>query len=66
MRVIINNIRLVIITVPKSIHFNEFELPGGISSVSYIKGYMEYIIKNIKHDQVILLFIFASTGLIID
>ena len=44
---------------------SEFELPDNYS-VSYIQDYTEYIIKNMKHYPLILLFIFISTGLIED
>ena len=45
---------------------DEFELPDGSYSVSDIQDYIEFIIKNVKHYPLILLFIFTSIGLIID
>ena len=45
---------------------NKFELPGGSCSVPVIQGYIEYIMKIKKHCQLILLFIFRSTELIVD
>ena len=45
---------------------DEFKLPDGSSSESDIQGYIKYIIKSIKHYQLILQFIFTSTGLIIE
>ena len=44
---------------------DEFELPDGSYSVSDIQDYIEFIIKNMKHYQQILLFIFTSIELII-
>ena len=41
---------------------DEFKLPNGSYSVSYIQGYVEYIIKNTKHERQFLL----SIALIID
>ena len=45
---------------------NESKLPCGSYSVSDIQDYIEEIIKNMKHHPLILLFIFTSTGSIID
>ena len=45
---------------------DEFELPDGSYFVSDIQGYIEYIIKNMKHCPLILLFPFTSIGLITD
>ena len=45
---------------------DEFELPDSSSSVSDIQDYIDYVLKNMKHCLLILLFIFTSTGLIID
>ena len=45
---------------------DEFELPDSSSSVSDIQDYINYVLKNMKHCLLILLFIFTSTGLIID
>ena len=45
---------------------DEFELPDGSYSVSDIQDYIEFIIKNVKHYPLILLFIFTSIGLIIE
>ena len=45
---------------------DEFEFPDGFYSVSDIQDYIEYIIKNMKHYQLIVQFIFISTRLIID
>ena len=38
-----------------------FELPDGYDSVSDIQDYIVYIIKNMEHYPIILLFIFPST-----
>ena len=48
---------------------DELELPDGSYSVQGTQDYIEYIIKsmkNMKHYPLILLFIFTSTGLVID
>ena len=45
---------------------DEFALPDGSYSVSDIQGYIEYIIKNMKHYPLILLLIFTTIGLITD
>ena len=45
---------------------NESELPYGSYPVSDIQDYAKYIIKNKNHYPLMLLFIFTSTGLIID
>ena len=44
----------------------EFELPNGSYLLSDIQSYIEYVIKNMKHYPLILLFKFTSTGLMID
>ena len=49
----------------QAIHVDdEFQLPDGSYSVCDIQDYIEYIIKNIKHYTLILLFVFTSTRLI--
>ena len=40
------------------------ELPDGFYLVADIQDYTEYIIKNIKHNLLILLFILITTGLV--
>ena len=43
----------------------EFEFPDGFYSISDIQDYIKYIIKNMKHLQQLLLFMFTSIELII-
>ena len=45
---------------------DEIELPDGSYSVSDIQDYIKYIIKNMKHQQQFLLFMFTSIELITD
>ena len=45
---------------------DEFELPGGLHSVSDVQDYIENNTKNMEHYPRIILFKFTSIGLIID
>ena len=45
---------------------DDFELPHSSYSVSNIQDYIEYIIKNLKHSEQFLLFMFTSIELIIN